>query len=177
MTGFTIVSSSVEDTPRGPMAKVVLIPDAAGAGPVLHMFPLEALEWRAAEYGIDPGDAVALLDIVLHEPYVAEEPVVHTAVSVEVARAVHLRRIAAVKAVGTAVRTTAGEADPLLPVKTAYATFLDLTQVRAKTRFVEQHRAAVRAGASRRAATPAGIARRPIGGQYEMTSVLGGDRA
>ncbi|MYS15161.1 hypothetical protein [Streptomyces sp. SID4982] len=34
-----------------------------------HIFPKETLEWRAAEYGIDPTDIEQLLDIVLHEPF------------------------------------------------------------------------------------------------------------
>ncbi|MFE9064940.1 hypothetical protein [Streptomyces violaceusniger] len=34
-----------------------------------HVFPKNTLEWRAAEYGIDPGDVDTLLDIVLHEPH------------------------------------------------------------------------------------------------------------
>ncbi|MCQ8831751.1 hypothetical protein [Streptomyces malaysiensis] len=34
-----------------------------------HVFPKNTLEWRAAEYGIDPTDTDTLLDIVLHEPH------------------------------------------------------------------------------------------------------------
>lgn len=34
-----------------------------------HVFPKNTLDWRAAEYGIDPGDTATLLDIVLHEPF------------------------------------------------------------------------------------------------------------
>lgn len=34
-----------------------------------HVFPKNTLEWRAAEYGIDPADVDTLLDIVLHEPH------------------------------------------------------------------------------------------------------------
>ncbi|MFJ8995610.1 hypothetical protein ACIRQH_35045 [Streptomyces sp. NPDC102279] len=34
-----------------------------------HIFPKVTLEFRAAEYGIDPTDVDTLLDIVLHEPY------------------------------------------------------------------------------------------------------------
>lgn len=43
----------------------------------MHMFPKDALEWRAVEYGVDPADVDALLDIVLHEPYLT--PVVEAA--------------------------------------------------------------------------------------------------
>lgn len=35
----------------------------------VHIMPVAALEWRAAEYGIDPTDVDALLDIILHEPH------------------------------------------------------------------------------------------------------------
>lgn len=34
-----------------------------------HVFPMNTLAWRAAEYGIDPADIDQLLDIVLHEPF------------------------------------------------------------------------------------------------------------
>ncbi|MER6171372.1 hypothetical protein [Streptosporangium sp. NPDC001681] len=36
-----------------------------------HSFPHSTLEWRAAEYGIDPDDVDTLLDVILHEPYMA----------------------------------------------------------------------------------------------------------
>jgi hypothetical protein len=36
-----------------------------------YIFPQSTLEWRAAEYDIDPEDTEALLDIVLHEPFKA----------------------------------------------------------------------------------------------------------
>jgi len=35
-----------------------------------HAFPPETLHWRAAEYGYDPADVAALLDVVLHERHV-----------------------------------------------------------------------------------------------------------
>lgn len=38
---------------------------------VRHVFPPDALHWRAAEYGIDPQDAHTLLDIILHERHVS----------------------------------------------------------------------------------------------------------
>lgn len=34
---------------------------------MMHVFPPETLNWRAAEYGIDPEDSQTLLDVVLHE--------------------------------------------------------------------------------------------------------------
>ena len=36
-----------------------------------YVFPQNTLEWRAAEYGIDPDDVETLLDVVLHEPHLA----------------------------------------------------------------------------------------------------------
>lgn len=37
-----------------------------------HSFPLDILEWRAAEYGIDPRDFDTLIDVVLHEPFIPD---------------------------------------------------------------------------------------------------------
>ncbi|MFG1709250.1 hypothetical protein ACFLIM_39270 [Nonomuraea sp. M3C6] len=42
-------------------------------GRILHTFPHSTLEWRAAEYGIDPADSDTLLDVILHEPYLPNE--------------------------------------------------------------------------------------------------------
>ena len=41
--------------------------------PYMHQFPCDTLEWRAAEYGIDPADVDTLLDIVLAEPYLTPQ--------------------------------------------------------------------------------------------------------
>lgn len=41
---------------------------------VLHFFAPETLEWRAAEYGIDPADVDTLIDVVMHEQYIDEAP-------------------------------------------------------------------------------------------------------
>jgi hypothetical protein len=43
--------------------------DGNGSG---HVFPKVALEWRAAEYGLT--DVAEILDIVLHEPHLPDEP-------------------------------------------------------------------------------------------------------
>lgn len=42
-----------------------------GDGPILHghAFPMETLDWRAAEYDIDPADTHTLLHIILYEPW------------------------------------------------------------------------------------------------------------
>jgi hypothetical protein len=67
-----------------------------------HVFPHDTLEWRAAEYGIDPADTATLLDIVLAEPYLTDEDYaggfhLHDAPSIQHARADHLARCAKVK--------------------------------------------------------------------------------
>jgi hypothetical protein len=68
----------------------------------IHSFPYDALEWRAAEYGIDPSDVDTLMDIILTEPYIAAtdyEPgtTLYDAPSIEDARKAHLSRCAKVK--------------------------------------------------------------------------------
>ncbi|MFB7244652.1 hypothetical protein ACFCYX_19590 [Streptomyces populi] len=151
----TIISSRVENTPRGAIATVVIDVGEAGVKPVLHIFPLDALEWRAAEYGIDHTDVDLLLDCVLHEPYLTEDTVVHTAASPAAARVIHLERIAAAKAAGHGLRSAvvAGrKEDPLQPIRDAYAQFADADEVAAKGRHVEQQRRAMRARSQRRAA-------------------------
>lgn len=35
-----------------------------------HVFPPDTMEWRSAEYDIDPGETDLLLDIVLYEPHI-----------------------------------------------------------------------------------------------------------
>jgi hypothetical protein len=68
----------------------------------IHIFPQDTLEWRAAEYGIDPTDTNTLLDIVLAEPYLTPEDwttgsQLHDAETIEQARTHHLARCAQVK--------------------------------------------------------------------------------
>lgn len=46
--------------------------DASGER-VLNVFPHSQMEWRAAEYGIDPDDVETLLDVILHEPYIPKD--------------------------------------------------------------------------------------------------------
>lgn len=67
---WTITASGTEETSRG--LDAWLIKEAPDGGREHHSFPLEALEWRAAEYGIDPTDTEALLDLIVHEPYVPD---------------------------------------------------------------------------------------------------------
>jgi hypothetical protein len=68
----------------------------------VHIFPYDAMEWRAAEYNIDPNDRETLLDIILTEPYLETETAdpqrtLFVAETVQDARAHHLERIAAAK--------------------------------------------------------------------------------
>ncbi|MEH0586238.1 hypothetical protein QA942_19960 [Streptomyces sp. B21-106] len=71
-----------------------------------HVMPTSALEWRAAEYGIDPTDVDTLLDILLHEPhmpttddpqhgprYADDGPDLWTADTTTAAREAHAARI------------------------------------------------------------------------------------
>lgn len=66
-----------------------------------HLFPHESLEWRAAEYDLDPSDAEVLLDIVLAEPFIPVDQgglsILHTAATIAEARTVHLARCAQAK--------------------------------------------------------------------------------
>lgn len=67
-----------------------------------HIFPLDTMEWRAAEYSIDPSDVDTLLDIVLAEPYLTSEDwatgyQLHDAPDIATARTDHIARCARVK--------------------------------------------------------------------------------
>lgn len=67
-----------------------------------HTFPPDTLEWRAAEYGIDPADTATLLDIVLAEPHLSAEDwatghQLHDAPDIDTARAHHVARCARAK--------------------------------------------------------------------------------
>ncbi|MEV4053046.1 hypothetical protein AB0J55_17825 [Amycolatopsis sp. NPDC049688] len=67
-----------------------------------HYLPADTLEWRAAEYDIDPADTATLLDIVLAEPHLSEEDwaaghKLHDAPDIDTARRDHLARCARAK--------------------------------------------------------------------------------
>ena len=66
-----------------------------------HCFPKDTLEWRAAEYGIDPGDTAMLLDLVLTEPHLGATDWAGTqlrdAPDIPTARRDHVARCAAAK--------------------------------------------------------------------------------
>ena len=73
---------------------------------VTHIFPTATLDWRAAEYGIDPSDVDTLLEVVLHEPHLPvtvdntgatryddNGPDLWTAENTDAAREAHLARV------------------------------------------------------------------------------------
>ncbi|MEV6014746.1 hypothetical protein [Streptomyces sp. NPDC051997] len=161
MTQRKVIASSIETTPRGPVVTVIIDVGEKGIAPVRHIFPLDILEWRAAEYDIDHTAVDELLDIVLHEPYLTDDAPVYTAASAAEARAVHRERIAAVKAAGRGVGVGAAgqRSDPLQPIKDVYARFADAAEVEAKASHVDRHRAATHARTRRAAAR---WTRRPI---------------
>ncbi|MFB9687715.1 hypothetical protein [Amycolatopsis plumensis] len=108
-----------------------------------HFFPLETLEWRAAEYGIEPTDTATLLDIVLAEPYLSEEDwsrghQLHDAPDIDTARADHLARCARAKLRHRI--STRGAAHPCRRV--AVESPLHPEAIELKQQFVAQARAA-----------------------------------
>lgn len=170
----TIISSTVNDTPRGPVARVVIDTGQPGVLPLLYYFPVETLEWRAAEYDIDATDVDTLLDVVLNEPFLDDTPDPYAADSTE-GRAAHRARIADAKAAGRGIALAArkGE-DPLQAVKDAHAAHVDAGEVAAKKRYVDQHRAA-RQAVQRR--TTGAARRRPLGSTYDRTEPKEATRA
>lgn len=86
-----------------------------------HFFPPDTLEWRAAEYGIDPSDVDTLMDIVLAEPYLTDQhwatgSQLHDANTIDQARADHIARCAAVK-LAHRMSTRGKAAEPLRAVR------------------------------------------------------------
>lgn len=113
---------------------------------IAHLMPQQTLEWRAAEYGIDPEDVDTLLEIVLHEPHMAltdeaeDEPARYAtgpalweADSTTTARVAHLRRVQACP-----VRIPVRGHAALAPVRAGHRP--DLTRVRAMREAVDTNR-------------------------------------
>lgn len=75
-----------------------------GDGGLTIVFPKGTLEWRAAEYGLDPADVDGLLDVVLHERLFDDDTAAETEHALRAARSTadartsHLARIASLKA-------------------------------------------------------------------------------
>ncbi|MFE9391715.1 hypothetical protein [Streptomyces sp. NPDC006784] len=64
---WTITESGTKETTHG--TEVYLVKEDSLGERQYHSFPMETLEWRAAEYGIDPTDFDTLIDVIAHEPY------------------------------------------------------------------------------------------------------------
>lgn len=80
-----------------------------------HFFPTETLIWRAVELGLDPdADRETVLDILLHEPWVTDDPAPAALASGLASQHPHLARVADAKTrVNVTTRAAAGAPDPL----------------------------------------------------------------
>ena len=100
---WTISESNIREVSGMACWEVAMVkPDGATH---IHLMPAATLEWRAAEYGIDPTDVDTLLDIILHEPhlpmvddgqgprYTDNGPDLWQADNTDTAREAHLARI------------------------------------------------------------------------------------
>jgi hypothetical protein len=112
----------VDDVERvGDIWHVALsIEDGDVTSRMLYAFPVDTMEWRAAEYGIDPADTATLLDIVMTEPHLnAEERdtghQLHGAPDIPTARADHVARCARAKL--RLRMSTRGKGSPLQRVR------------------------------------------------------------
>jgi hypothetical protein len=121
-----------------------------------HSIPKDTFEWRAAEYDLHPAnDFESILDIVLAEPYLAEEDRVpgeelYDAPDIATARARHVTRCAKTKlknrmstratvaAAGKGVGASAAPAHPLDVIRTG--TVMDETVIAVKREHVRQAR-------------------------------------
>lgn len=96
------VVTDVESTMHGDLPIWRIIYDKGDGTVHLQVMPQSILLSRAAEYDIDPTDTDTLIDMVLHEPFMAPEegsglPALFSAPSVSSAREAHLARIAHAK--------------------------------------------------------------------------------
>lgn len=81
---------------------LLMTTDGGATTRIRHTFPQDTMEWRAAEYDIDPADTATLLDVVIAEPHLTAEDLatgslLHDAPDIPTARRDHLTRCAAVK--------------------------------------------------------------------------------
>lgn len=115
---------------------------ATGDTGITHVFPKATLEWRAAEYGIDPDDVDTLLDVVLHEQLLDEATAgaavrsLASARSTADARQAHVSRLAGVK---SGHRIDLGGKDSPLDVIRARPG-ISVDGVREKREWVDIHR-------------------------------------
>lgn len=134
---------SVEERRNGDVDCWRVVTRAPGDGGITHIFPKAALEWRAAEYGIDPADVDTLLDVVLHEQLMDDDTAAEnaralaSAASTAEARQAHTARIAAVKQ-GTARIVLDDKSSPLDAIRARPGITVD--GVRAKRELVDVHR-------------------------------------
>lgn len=88
--------------------QIVGIPEKAGVGgatvPFQIVIPVDTLEWRAAEYGIDPADTDTLWDIVIAEFYMTpddynhgQDPHLYGHPDRDVSKKSHMARVAKAK--------------------------------------------------------------------------------
>lgn len=97
-----ITVDSVEQVAEHWHIALAFAADAGGVTRSLYVLPVDTLEWRAAEYGIDPADTATLLDIVMAEPHLTPEDWaagsrLHDAPDIATARQHHIARCAAAK--------------------------------------------------------------------------------
>lgn len=112
----------------------------------LYAFPVDTMEWRAAEYGIDPTDTATLLDIVMAEPHLTAEErdtghQLHAAPDIPTARADHVARCARAKL--RLRMSTRGNGSPLARVRDESP--MDHEVLAVKADHVRQVRASLRA--------------------------------
>lgn len=87
------------DIKDGKFRAVKEVSDGAG-GTILNLltFPEDTLEWRSAEYQIEPDQTDLLMDLVLYEGMLSDPPILFTAATIEEAREIHVGRVLDMKA-------------------------------------------------------------------------------
>lgn len=122
------------------VVKKIIENEDGGLEDGVFVFPEDALEWRAAEYGIDPADTDTLFDIVIAEFFLLPEdsdgPGLYETGDAEEARAAHLRRIARAKLRHRI--STRGKAHPSAELKRKF--LMDLEAVDIKSKIVAKRR-------------------------------------
>lgn len=99
-----IVVHHAELVEQGGDTRFWMVTTEVGGELIPHAFPEDTLEWRAAEYGIDPADMETLLEVVLYEPHLTHDPydpdLLDVAETVDKARTHHLARIGQLRGTG-----------------------------------------------------------------------------
>lgn len=107
----------------------------------LHAFPLETLEWRAAEYNIPLDDVPALVDVIVHERFLADpDQALRTARDADEARALHMARIDMLKQEVHVQQAAARGGSVLAGLAAAHAEFATAEHVAAKAEYVRDLR-------------------------------------